>query len=355
MKNEQTLGNGRDREILESLKSYIKRYYNHNKKMPTYKLLMEKFNVTKHQLKIYFDILTHSGFLKLRYRHYKPVDEKSKEIKIEKKETNKKYDWILLALRIIMFFIGIGAIIISVYYTTIWFDEFLDIFLSILFSVIMVAFSVGTFEVIIIFKQNKQYVLIVPFIFLWIIVVGFSMMSTVAGQYNQRMEVSEEYTTENYGISYKKTIYDTYIEEEERIQKQLDSKGQRLDKLNEMLSEFDLEQLKDKSIKKIYDGIIKEVHVIENEMRILREDLEEKGRRREEYLKENEEKIGITEETEVRRKSFYEWTGSIFKIDAIYIEFWLSIIPALFVDIIAPLSVAVGMFLKRKKGEKNGN
>jgi hypothetical protein len=345
----QILGNGqKDKEILDDIRKYINRYYKHKGKVPPKKLISEKYKITIYQVNNYLKVLTHLGYLNQKYCHYKPSFKKTDE-EINLKTEIKKHDWILMVLRVVMFFIGIGAIVISVYYTTIWFDEFLDIILSIIFSIIMVAFSVGTFEVIIILKQNKQYLLIVPFMFLWIIVVGFSMMSTVAGQYNQRMDIVEETTVDNYDISYKREVYNTYVEEETRIKEQLDSKGNRLNKLNELLTDFTLDDLKDDKIKKIYDKMVSDIRTIENEMRILRNDLEEKGNRREEYLKENQEEAGITNETDVKRASFYEWIGDIFKVDAKYIEFWLSIIPALFVDIIAPLAVAVGMFLKRKE------
>ena len=57
------------------------------------------------------------------------------------------------------------------------------------------------------------------------------------------------------------------------------------------------------------------------------------------------------EETEIKRKSFYEWIGTILKVKAMYIEFWLSVFPAIFIDIVAPIAIALSMFLRKYSKE----
>jgi hypothetical protein len=333
------------REMLDRLKSYIRRYWLNNNKFPKLELIKERFDITGHQLTELLRLLEYDGFIDRNYCSYKL----NVEEEIERKESK---DWILMILRIIMVVIGVGAITLSVYYTGIWLLEFLNPFLAFLLSTIMVAFSVGAFEVILIFRENRQKLFIVPFAILWIIVLCFSMMSTVAGQYNQRMKKQIIDASENYETYYKIDELKSYLNEEKRIEKQLEAKRQRLEKLNNIIDEFDLEKLNDEKNKKIYDQTVYEIHRLEGQMRVLRTELEEKANRRIEFMKKQD--TGITGETFIEEIDFYDWVAGIFNIEARFIEFWLSVFPAVFIDIIAPLAVAVGMFLnRRRKEEKN--
>ena len=119
-------------------------------------------------------------------------------------------DFILISVRILMAIIGIGAVILSIYYTYVWLAEFLNMFLALLLSTIMIAFSVMAFEVMVIFWQNKQRGVIPLFCLLWLVVLIFSMISTIAGQYNSRMSIEIEEKNKKVGVEHKRLEISIY-------------------------------------------------------------------------------------------------------------------------------------------------
>jgi len=49
-----------------------------------------------------------------------------------------------------------------------------------------------------------------------------------------------------------------------------------------------------------------------------------------------------------RNKDFYKWIGEVLGVESQIFEFWFSLFPALFIDIISPIAFAVFMFLNKK-------
>lgn len=344
-----------DIELLERIKNYIIRYCREYKKFPKRNHIIQKMGVTKYQVDNIMKILVHQEFLDKNYNHYAIHENNKHNKKITFKNIiEKKNDLILISIRILMIIIGIGAIILSTYYTSIWLFSFLPVPLAVLLSTIMVAFSVASFEAIIIFKENRQGFMIIVFSVIWLIVVCFSMVSTIAGQYNARMKYEEENFTEKSEEKHQETIYDSYIIEEEEIKDQMEKKNERLKYLNKFIIQFDSEMLLEKENMRMYNKTLDEIHRIENELRILRDELKEKRDRKREFLEQQRESgimVAAIEEKESISASFYMWLAFVLSLDPTHIEFWLSVFPAVFIDIIAPLAVAVGMFLKRKGKE----
>lgn len=343
----QLLGNG-EKEILDRIKDYIKRYHHNHGRVPKQNMIQNKFELNSYQLKNYIKILTNSGFLKQNWAHYK-FDSKAEKMRIIKEK--RKNDVIIISLRIIMLIIGIGAIILSIYYTAIWLCEFLHPVLAYLLSTIMVAFSVGVFEVIFVFRENKQYLFTLPFIFLWIVVLCFSMVSTIAGQYNQRMENMNEEMIEDSSNILDRKGYEILLDEEKELEDRIQEKKKELTPFESIMSDF--KTIKDREENKwLYwnthekiKGINKEIDKLRNDLIVKRDEIKSYYEKKKQEGKE----VEAIEETVEKKVSFYVWISSILSIEAKYIEFWLSVFPAVFVDIIAPLGVAVSMFLKRKK------
>lgn len=342
--NQKITQNEKD-ELLLKLKSYMKRYYENHGKLPTKNIMLEKFNITNHLLTELIHFLVRDGFLKKNYCSYKYSGDE------EQKKNDVKRDYIIIVLRIIMLIIGVVAVILSTYYTGIWLEEFLPMILAWSLSFTMVAFSVGVFEVILVFKENNQNWFIVPFVFLWVIVLCFSMMSTVAGQYNARMKnVNSEIVSDSSNILDRKG-YEIMLDEEQEIKIRIEEKKKELIPFENIMSNF--KTIEDRENNKfLYWDAYEKIKKINKDIEDLRSELENKRNEIKNYYSERKDEGKETEaieETVQKEVSFYDWVGSIFKVDPKYVEFWLSIIPALFIDIIAPLSVAVSMFLERKK------
>jgi hypothetical protein len=156
------------------------------------KLRMEgnwyKFNeieVTEKQAQDYIEAITEEN---------KPdIDELS--IPDIKMPSRFKEDNSFTILRFLMLIIGIGAGIMSCYYTQIWQHETLNIFWSWFLSLIMIGFSSAAFLTLIglltksIHSKFSTWALSIVFFILWIICLIYSISVTVAGRFSQYQEI----------------------------------------------------------------------------------------------------------------------------------------------------------------------
>jgi len=335
-----------NKNLIDRVKEHIILYYKKNdKRIPKISNIERHFNITKKKATKIYRALVDQGFLKRNYSQYKKVEKQS----ILKKNKN---DIIVFIIKIIMAIVGIGAVCLSVYYTGIWLDEFLPVFLAYLLSSIMIAFSVIAFETIIILWENKQFPIVSLFIVLWIIVLVFSMISTIAGQYNQRIKNVITETIVNVEITHNKLTYDIYNQEEKDVQESIKRKEKELDPFLNILSDF--EEVDDidesKRTQYVHWDTYEKIKSINKEIEKLRDELKKVREKKKIHLEEKEV-IGAVEDTDVEYASFYVWLSNIFNVEVMYIEFWLSIFPAIFIDLIAPLAIAISMFLRRKKNE----
>jgi DNA-binding transcriptional regulator YhcF (GntR family) len=130
-------------------------------------------------------------------RNKREEDEPKKQITESKSESN----FSIPIVKYIMAVIGVGACLLSIYYTWLWLDETLPWFFALILSSIMVCFSVFAFQVILLFlsgevTKNKIFQFGVSFIFtlLWGAVVIFSMITSIAGQVNEHYKNNVEYS-----------------------------------------------------------------------------------------------------------------------------------------------------------------
>ena len=238
----------------------------------------------------------------------KPEDEAKKSLKdfYTKSATPKKEITIHDIIRVALFVISAGAAIMSIYYSCLWFLERLPFLMALVSAVIMVGYGV-LFPEVIADIGHKPVSYIIGFT--GIVVILFSMMSTVAGQYNQR-----KVNLEASGASLR-------LSELRRQEKTLEGSIASLEAQIEAISQEESES-------KLYM------------MRITQEKLDA-----------NVEALGavrlqILEEVDIQGKSrqdFYTWAGSVVGSSPDSFEFWMSLFPALFFDIIAPLGLLVAL------------
>jgi DNA-binding transcriptional regulator YhcF (GntR family) len=331
-----------NRELKEIVKHILVYQKNNRGKLPTLNNIARKFEIDINQARNIYRLLVKKGFLKRNRSRYKIEDKEKIKEKIKSKQRN---DVVVIIIKIIMAIVGIGAICLSIFYTGIWLDEFLPTPLAYILSCIMIAFSVIAFETMIIFWNNKEYPAIILFSVLWFIVLIFSMISTVAGQYNQRLINTITETKKNVEVTHKKMSYDIYNQEENDILDSIKRKEKELNSFQIMMSDFKTAE-DQKNSEWLYWDINEKIKKTNTDIEILRKELKEIRSVKKEFLKK-EVKAGVV--IDIKKDSFYTWIGGLFNIESRYIEFWMSIFPAIFIDLIAPLAIAVSMFLKRKE------
>ena len=355
-----------DKQYLDKVKWFIYEYHKKENKLPSVKQVAQEIGLSEYKVVEMFRILEHMGFLRRNNTRYKMKDPEKVESSPEELNTLPtppdealKKDLfgsaVFVVIRVIMLIIGVVALSISWRYTYVWFDEFLNKFWASVFSGVMVGFSAMAFEIIIILMGHRRYVLGALFIFLWVIVLAFSMVSTIAGQYNQRVENEEITLNENIGINYRKAQLEIYNNTESDLKVQLEEKRTQRDSLQVILSEIDtLEERENSTTGWVFHDTNEKMKEVDGTIEKLLADIQS-IRDKKLSLLDGETQAGLIELTETKSPSFYIWIGGIFGVESRFIEFWLSIFPAIFIDLIAPFSLAVSLFLSRNGLQINKN
>ena len=275
-----------------------------------------------------------------------------------KKQTPRRVESVygvpIYIIQFLMAIIGIGAAIISVYYTTIWLLEFLPWAFSLLLASIMVGFSVSAFETIILFMSGHvtdsrfaKAMIASGFIVLWIVVTFFSIMSTVAGQYNRHVINLREQTKQ--GISTGRAQWVILQEQKAELQTRLGEYRSQISTLNKIMSGMDDVESRTKNNRVWYETQFR-LQKANAKMADVAESLD-KVREEERGQLNDSKKTGIILSTTSTKEipNFYGWMSNVTRIEPDKVQFWMSLFPAIFVDIIAPISLAIALFLRRKK------
>jgi len=335
----------------DRVKEYINRYYQYQGKIPKFGVISTKMGIPRPQVIKIMRELEVDGYIKRNYSQYKFVKDRDVQIDNEKK-ANRGYiddNLVILITRIIMGIIGLCSIILSMNYISVWFGEHLTGFFQWLFSVVAVSFNVMSFEVMVVLWRNRQKIVSFLFGMVWVIVFIFCILAVISGQYNKRSEKLSEKNNKNTTDSYKNIEYLSYNKEVQDIQDQLNPKKDRLKKLNERFILLDPDENK-----KEYDKTDSAIKTVEWEISGLEQKKKIAVDKKNKYLSSNENVVGLTEDG-ADRETAYQKIAAITrnKMSAMDVEFWMSLLPATFLDIISAMSLAIALFLRKKdKKEK---
>lgn len=318
---------------LKKIRKIILKYYKENNQFPKIDYISELAGIKYRKVIAILRKFEKTGFLKRNYNQY-IIDSSYREKNIKKVIP-------IIVIRIAMLFIGIFAAYMSIYYTANWLFEFLHPVLSIILSGTMILFSIIAFEMIIILFGRKQFAISSIFIFLWVIVLIFSMVSTVAGQYNQRMANFNEKIFEKKDKINKNSELESYNIIEADLVDRMNYKKQEYDTLNNLLSEFDTLEKRKKNSSFFWDTY-KRLKVAEQDLKKIDDRLNEIRKKK----LDNVLDLGVGTEASIENwPPFYSWLGGILDVRPDFVEFWMSVFPAIFIDLIAPLALAISMFL----------
>ena len=257
------------------------------------------------------------------------------------------------SIRVIMGVIGIGASAISIYYTAIWLFEFLPFFFAILLSTIMVGFSISTFEIIVlIFSGNilkskyAKWSVSVIFSVLWIIVSTFSIISTVAGQYNKYVSGLQEQTRN--GVSTGIASWGIIQERKRELQMRLSEYREQVLSLNKIISGLsNVEKRQENS--GIWGETQYRLSKANKEMNKISDELEKVRTEEKKQLEESRQHgVSLTINEGSGLPDFYGWFAKVVNVHKDRAQFLMSLFPAIFVDIISPIGIAIALFLRKR-------
>lgn len=353
----------------EKIKKFIRAYTNHYHKMPTMEWLGKKVNMTPYQIQSFLRELTDEGFLKKntsRYHLNKNQPEKKEEPEPERiiektKEKIREFRRMpisLIIFKIIFIIVGSGAVYLSFYHTKIWFETLYNPVRASIASGSMVLFSTAGIDTVLILFQYRYYLLSIVFGLAALVVVFFSMFSTVAGQYRFLVE---KITT---GIEADKTgesvlwLSSEYKSELDKLDKEIERIEKDISGFSSQLSELRMEDFK---TAEEYESAYWTTNYgkKEAEKRLSESKRERAGVKEElDTLIKNNPDVDFS--GVLKRKlppDLYTWLASVSKkiTRTEPIQFWSFAFPAIFYDIMAPLSFFFAFFIngeKKRRREK---
>lgn len=249
---------------------------------------------------------------------FKP--EVKKEVKAETEVTSAKFICFLLLITSLI------SMYVSTLHTATYLYDYVDVFSSWLMSASVTAYNSTAFEVSVIFKTKKRYGLTFVFISLWTMVTLFSMATTVSVFYDRFNFTEAQIAEDNKAFDSRKYSLDLLQKKEKDIREAIEFKKK------------DIEYRQERDYA---------TTAVRKELTALEHDLQNNLSEQQKILSE----VPEVAETKVQRKeSLFAFLGRLMHIEGGILEFIMSTLSAIFVNLIAPFSlVAVSELVKRKE------
>ena len=215
---------------------------------------------------------------------------------------------------------------ISTLHTATYLYDYVDMISSWLMSSSVTAYNATAFEVSVIFKSKKRYGLTFVFITLWSMVTLFSMATTVSVFYDRFNFTEAQIAQENKQSDSNKLALELLRTKEKDIREAIEFKKK------------DIEYRQEKDYA---------TTAVRAELNNLQTKLQENLTEQENLLKETPE---ITEKVTKRKESLFSFLGRLMHLEGGVLEFIMSTMSAIFINLISPLSLtAVTEILKNNK------
>lgn len=244
-----------------------------------------------------------------------------KELRIQNDNGRRTVGFIIALLA----FTSVISGYISTLQTATYLYDYVNTISAWLMSASVTAYNVTAFEVAVMFKQNKRYSLTFIFIILWITVTVFSMATAVSVFYDRFNFNEYQVAEENRVVDSGKLTLEILQSKEKALRDSIDFKKQDIEYRQE------------------HDYATTAVRL---ELESLQKELQEN-------LTEQQELLSSAPEVKVdngkRKERLFAFLGRILHVDSGVFEFTMSTLSAIFVNLIAPLSLVAVAELRKKK------
>ena len=214
---------------------------------------------------------------------------------------------------------------ISTLHTATYLYDYVDVFSAWLMSASVTAYNATAFEVSVIFKSKRRFGLAFVFITLWAMVTLFSMATTVSVFYDRFNFIEAQIALENKQTDSNKLALELLQKKESDLRESIEFKKK------------DIEYRQEKDYA---------TTAVRTELNELQEELQKNLSEQQQLLQETPE---VTEKITKRKESLFAFLGRLMKIEGGVLEFIMSTLSAIFVNLISPLSLtAVTELLKKR-------
>ena len=214
---------------------------------------------------------------------------------------------------------------ISTLHTATYLYDYVDVFSAWLMSASVTAYNATAFEVSVIFKSKRRFGLAFVFITLWTMVTLFSMATTVSVFYDRFNFIEAQIALENKQTDSNKLALELLQKKDSDLRESLEFKKK------------DIEYRQEKDYA---------TTAVRTELNELQEELQKNLSEQQQLLQETPE---VTEKITKRKESLFAFLGRLMKIEGGVLEFIMSTLSAIFVNLIAPLSLTAVTELLRKR------
>ena len=238
----------------------------------------------------------------------------------------EKSDKSVLVICLLLFFTSLVSMYISTLHTATYLFDYVDVFSAWLMSASVTAYNSTAFEVSVLFHTKKRNLIASIFMLLWVLVTLFSMVTTISVFYDMFNFTESQIAEENREIDANKLSLDLLQKKEKDLRDSIDFKKK------------DIEYRQEKEFS---------TNAVRQELNKLQEELQKNLSLQQKVL---EETPIIVESNVNRKESLFSFLGRNLGIEGNIIEFIMSTLSAIFVNLIAPLSLtAVTELLKQKE------
>lgn len=231
----------------------------------------------------------------------------------------------ILAIVILLGFTSAISMYISTLHTATYLFDYVDIFSAWLMSASVTAYNSTAFEVSVLFKQRKRYVLAFVFITLWVMVTVFSMATTVSVFYDRFNFTESQIAEENKEVDSNKLALQLLQKKETDLREAIDFKKK------------DIEYRQEREYA---------TTAVRNELVKLEEQLQENLSEQQKLLSSTPE---VVETVTKRKESLFSFLGRLMHLEGGILEFIMSTLSAIFVNLIAPFSLTAVTELRKKE------
>ena len=230
----------------------------------------------------------------------------------------------VLIICIMLAFTSAISMYISTLHTATYLFDYVDLFSAWLMSASVTAYNGTAFEVSVLFKSNRRYFMSAIFMFLWILVTLFSMATTVSVFYDRFNFNETQITEENKEVDSNKLALELLQKKEADLRESIEFKKK------------DIEYRQEREYA---------TTAVRTELNKLQEELQNNLSEQQKLLSETPE----VKETKVQRKeSLFSFLGRLMHLEGGILEFIMSTLSAIFVNLIAPLSLTAVIELRKR-------
>lgn len=230
----------------------------------------------------------------------------------------------VLVICALLAFTSAISMYISTLHTATYLKDYVEIISAWLMSASVTVYNATAFEVSVLFKSNRRYCMSAVFMFLWIAVTLFSMATTISVFYDQFNFNEAQIAEENKEVDSNKLALEMLQKKEEDLRESIAFKKR----------DIEYRQSLDYA-----------TTAVRQELNKLQEELQNNLSEQQKLLSDTPE---VTQKVTKRKESLFSFLGRLMHLEGGILEFIMSTLSAIFVNLISPLSATAVIELKKK-------